>query len=129
MDIDLPIQTIDQKVRGTRILVDQTEYRMGKLADEVLEHHPGYHPSFYKDPYIVIKREMVLLNGVMTEVETALRMARSYNEGQVYVNRINTRIRRDYDNPTVQLELKKARSLSKTDGIMFQKQVFQQEGR
>ena len=129
MDIDLPIQTIDQKVRGTRILVDQTEYRMGKLADEVLEHYPGYHPRFYKDPYIVIKREMVLLNGVMTEVETALRMARSYNEGQVYVNRINTRIRRDYDNPTVQLELKKARSLSKTDGIMFQKQVFQQEGR
>ena len=129
IDIDLPISTVDQKVMGTRILVDQNEYRLGKLADEVLEYHPGYHPRFYKDPWYVIKREMVTKNGVKEEVQTALRTARSKLEGQVYVNRINTRIHREHSNADVQLELVAAKNIDQTDSKMFQQQVLNREGR
>ena len=132
MEIDIPIKTVDEGVIGTRILIDQTEYRISKLSDEVLEDHPGYYPRFYSDPYYLIKVHNVLRNGVKTEVETAIRTVVSHGEGVVYRNRMLKAYRNRYkDTPAniPKIRIMPAKNLRQTESAIFQKQVFQTEGR
>jgi hypothetical protein len=135
LKLDVPVATVNERTKVTRVLLDPEAYRVGNLSSNPLKYHPGYHFRFYDDPYYVVKIEKnATLDGKQAKkgdiLPTAIRTAGSHYEAQKFVARATKAVNNRYGEanaPTFQTV--RARNLEQAESSLLQKEVFQREGR
>ena len=135
LKLDVPVATVNERTKVTRVVLDPEAYRVGDLSRNPLKYHPGYHFRFYDDPYYVVKIEKnptidgnTVKEGVI--LPTAIRTAGSHYEAEKFVARATKAVNHRYGEanaPTFQTV--RARDLDQAESSLLQKEVFQREGR
>ena len=130
LELDVPVATVNARTKVTRVILDPEAYRIGDLSHNPLKYHPGYHFRFYDDPYYVIKRETITVDGKKKVQETAIRTAGSRREADKWAARANRALTKRYGAANAaEFEPVRARDIDQAESSLLQKEVFQREGR
>ena len=130
LELDVPVRLANARTKTTRVILDSETYKVGDLSHNPLKYHPGYHFRFYDDPYYVIKREKITVDGKTKIQETAVRTAGSNGEAQKWSARANRALKHRYGEanaPT--FDVVRANDIDQVESTILQKEVFQREGR
>jgi hypothetical protein len=130
LKLDVPVATASSKTKVTKVILDPDAYHVGYLSHNPLKFHPGYHFRFYDDPYYVVKRETVTVDGKKQVQETAVRTGATYGEASRWSGRANRALSRRYgaeNAPT--FDVIRGRDIDQAESTLLQKEVFQREGR
>ena len=133
MKIELPIQGIDRGQMFKHILLPPEHYRVGKLARDLLEYHPGYHFRFMNEPFYIGKEHKPMIDGhrLSRKIFTPIKTAGSMKSAEHFVRKANLSIHYSTKNPAKapRFIIRSAKDITVTENNFFQKQVLQQEGR
>tara|TARA_R100000808_G_scaffold3330_2_gene11915 strand:- start:1045 stop:6000 length:4956 start_codon:yes stop_codon:yes gene_type:complete len=124
MEVEIPIELGKKATKSSSYIILKPEvYRIGDLTRAPLHYQAGYSFRFYDDPYFIFRTTTTLVNGIPTLSKRAYMTAATSRSADRAVRELQNNLA----DGTYTKE--RANDLAQVDSDLYQKQVFQMEGR